>query len=114
MVKQHHYNHQWDKAGGPPPIDESWWEAVLTEESDGYDHVHEPEKAPEMPPPQPAPTPQPDQADDSLDWQHALKLYNEDQTVNLQVIGYNKGGLLVNGEGLQGFVKEKHSRIEEG
>jgi small subunit ribosomal protein S1 len=107
MVKQHTHN-QWDKAEGPPPIDETWWEAVLAEEGDDYSRIRKPQKAPELPPPQPGPTPPADQVDDSLDWQHALKLYKEDQTINLQVTGYNKGGLLVDGEGLQGFVPISH------
>jgi small subunit ribosomal protein S1 len=105
MVKRHNHNNQWDKSGGPPPIDESWWEAVLTEEGDEYTQAKTPEMAPEIPPPLP---PEPAQTDESLDWQHALKLYKEDQSINLRVTGYNKGGLLVNGEGLQGFVPISH------
>lgn len=37
-------------------------------------------------------------------WQHALDVFQTDQTVELTVTGFNKGGLLVNWYGLQGFV----------
>ncbi len=43
-----------------------------------------------------------------LDWDKALEIYGCDQTVNLLVTSFNRGGLLVNGEGLQGFVPVSH------
>jgi len=43
-----------------------------------------------------------------LDWQKATELYDQDQVVDLVVSGCNRGGLLVHGEGLQGFVPVSH------
>lgn len=37
-------------------------------------------------------------------WQQAKKLYKSDETLELRVSGYNKGGLLVKWNGLQGFI----------
>lgn len=37
-------------------------------------------------------------------WQKAWELYDADETIELDVTGYNKGGLLVSLQGLQGFV----------
>jgi small subunit ribosomal protein S1 len=44
----------------------------------------------------------------ALDWDLANQLYEQDGMVCLQVNGYNRGGLLVSGEGLQGFVPLSH------
>jgi small subunit ribosomal protein S1 len=44
----------------------------------------------------------------AVDWGRALELYEGDQLATLLVTGYNRGGLLVNGEGLQGFVPVSH------
>ena len=44
----------------------------------------------------------------SLDWKKATELYDQDQVIELVVSGCNRGGLLVHGEGLQGFVPVSH------
>lgn len=44
----------------------------------------------------------------SVDWSKALEIYETDQTVDLLVTSYNRGGLLVAGDGLQGFVPVSH------
>jgi len=44
----------------------------------------------------------------SLDWLKAMQLYEQDQVVDLIVTGCNRGGLLVHGDGLQGFVPVSH------
>jgi small subunit ribosomal protein S1 len=43
-----------------------------------------------------------------VDWDAAMSFYAQDRVIGLQVYGYNRGGLLVNGEGLQGFVPVSH------
>ncbi|MCH7588539.1 MAG: S1 RNA-binding domain-containing protein [Chloroflexi bacterium] len=42
------------------------------------------------------------------DWIWARELYEKDDTVNLRVIGYNRGGLLVEAQNLRGFVPVSH------
>jgi small subunit ribosomal protein S1 len=103
--KQYHLYKEMD--GGPPPLDESWWEAVLAE-----DNSHTPAtqsnasnqaKAPVKPPPaRPAPEPS------GVDWELAEELFSDDSVCHLQVTGYNRGGLLVSTDGLQGFVPVSH------
>jgi small subunit ribosomal protein S1 len=90
--------------GGPPPIDESWWEAVLAE-----DESHAPHQ-PEHPP---ATNDHRNGAGPIretlvMDWDRAMDIYEADQTVSLLVDGYNRGGLLVSGDGLHGFVPISH------
>lgn len=90
--------------GGPPPLDESWWEAVLAEDEaqeslSGGKHA--------------SPSGKPAALGASgepvlVDWTKAVQLYEDDQTIRLNVMGYNRGGLLVSGEGLQGFVPLSH------
>ncbi len=84
----------------PPPMDESWWSAVLTEEekssaqrsrgSAGYMGERNDNRG----------TPE--------DWAWAKELYEKDDTVDLNVIGYNRGGLLVEAQSLRGFVPVSH------
>lgn len=97
-----------DADGPPPAMDESWWEAVLAEEES-----------------QGAPRPgrnnrhvQPVEHTDAihmdlngsnnLDWRRAIELYEQDQVINMTVTGCNRGGLLVQGDRLQGFVPVSH------
>jgi small subunit ribosomal protein S1 len=42
------------------------------------------------------------------DWNWALDLYKKDDTVELSVVGYNRGGLLVEAHNLRGFVPLSH------
>lgn len=84
--------------GGPQPLDESWWAAVLAEDEKTGACSDE------------APTPEsgsgPQQA--KVDWEQARKIYDSDETITLEVVDYNRGGLLVEGGNLQGFVPISH------
>lgn len=93
----------------PPAMDEAWWESVLAEdealnvthnetETQFQNHVY-PKTRPqnankaESPP---------------VDWEKAFELYEKDQVLELEVTGFNRGGLLVTGNGLHGFVPVSH------
>jgi small subunit ribosomal protein S1 len=94
--------------GGPAPLDESWWEAVLAEDEAQY--TSPPAKAtPDGQASSPY-SPAHNQAKDmeSVDWDRAIDLYEKDHAIELIVNGHNRGGLLVNGKGLQGFVPISH------
>jgi len=87
------------------PLDESWWTAVLAEEEEQSNSYparvqvsSETKPTTNHSPSRPSP----------VDWERAQNIYSCDETVNLQVFGYNRGGLLVEGEGLQGFVPLSH------
>ncbi len=107
MVNKSAYGYQEDVEDGIPPLDESWWEAVLTEDEpqqeprtisteihvSGDDSSKESDEQPVL---------------QSVDWDAARKLYQQDEVFTLNVSGHNRGGLLVSGDGLQGFVPISH------
>jgi small subunit ribosomal protein S1 len=82
-------------SGGPQPVDESWWAAILAEEEKTSPLVGTPPQ-----------TEKPHQA--KVDWGQARKIYDSDETVMLEVVDYNRGGLLVESDELQGFVPISH------
>ncbi|MFO7585671.1 MAG: S1 RNA-binding domain-containing protein [Anaerolineales bacterium] len=86
--------------------DESWWESVLAEEERIVSLAPEKQsaaKAAEKVNAQESAS-QPEQPD----WDYAMSIYKQDQIVALTVSGYNRGGLLVEGERLNGFVPYSH------
>lgn len=89
----------------PQPVDEGWWEAVLAEEeinSEDDDRLFinsdqtENQKILAS------------EAGEAVNWKKALQIYENDLAVTLDVTGYNRGGLLVSGDGLHGFVPVSH------
>lgn len=93
-----------------PETDEGWWESVLAEEEQ---HAAIRPQAAAMKPTKPAvqaqeipeelPAPAP-----TVDWDTARKLYAEDSILEIKVTGHNHGGLLVENDGLAGFVPFSH------
>ena len=93
--------------GGPLPLDESWWAAVLAEEENQADiHPHRSPSSPKVENKHSAPHPSTKSA--PIDWQRARQIYDRDEAISLHVVGHNRGGLLVEGGGLQGFVPLSH------
>lgn len=95
-----------------PETDEGWWESVLAEEE--QHSAVRPQTvsakpagpvsqtkgtAEEVPASAPAP---------AVNWETARKLYAEDGIIEIKVTGHNHGGLLVENEGLAGFVPFSH------
>jgi small subunit ribosomal protein S1 len=83
-----------------PEVDESWWDSVLTEE-ERYSssiarrsRVEEPVKSVDI--------------KQDQDWSEVKDLYHQDRIVELKVTGYNRGGVLVEGNGIYGFVPYSH------
>ncbi len=84
----------------PPEVDDSWWAAVLEEEEQHIsssiaqkDHDSETKAI---------------QPGDPEDWSWAHQLYQSDDVIDLEIIGYNRGGLLVEARSLRGFVPVSH------
>jgi small subunit ribosomal protein S1 len=79
-----------------PAYDDGWWASVLAEEESRAG----------------ASTPKTAKAEDHgkppLDWGRALSLYRKDEIISMAVSGYNRGGLLVEGDELYGFVPCSH------
>lgn len=89
-----------------PVIDDGWWASVLAEES----RFSQPaprfaETKPEV---------RQEAKNDAQDkksivnWNQVKDLYMNDRIVDLTVTGHNRGGLLVEGDGLYGFVPFSH------
>jgi small subunit ribosomal protein S1 len=89
-----------DRNGVPPPMDDGWWDSVLEEQdrlATGTERgrggsVREREGAVAAP----------------EDWIWARELYEADDTVQLRVVGFNRGGALVEARSLRGFVPVSH------
>ncbi len=110
----------------PAPVDDGWWASVLAEEERHKTSV--PPRPLKVGPernggarPQTGPkcrtveksaerTPKIIAVQDKppADWPQIQKLFHSDEIVNLMVTGYNRGGLLVEGSGLFGFVPFSH------
>jgi len=83
-----------------PEVDESWWDSVLADE-ERYAALHA-KQARSV-----APAKSEDVKQDP-DWNEVRDLYHQDRIVELQVTGYNRGGVLVEGDGIYGFVPYSH------
>ncbi len=99
---------EWQRGpDGPNPLDEGWWSSVLAEAS---------RAAPAEPAGRDASAPsgagrwQPlaGAAEAAADWAEARRLYECDECVDLEVVGFNRGGLLVRFRALRGFVPASH------
>ncbi len=121
----------------PAAHDESWWESVLSDEGrlakapSGKEISHRSRQSPPEPrskaplheqatssvrPGAPAEDrqgkaahqPEPLATLSHADWAYAMEVYKQDQIVTLTVTNYNRGGLLVEAERLEGFVPYSH------
>jgi small subunit ribosomal protein S1 len=109
----------------PAEQDDGWWQAVLADEerfstsspskTGAAPRVRQPRppqaSAPVQPPravSQPEPQVEVVATLSHADWEFAHDVYKQDQIVSLGVTGYNRGGLLVESERLQGFVPYSH------
>lgn len=85
---------------------EEWWASVLAEESK-YVGV-KPAGAGETKPKVKQEAPPSSAEKPAVDWNHARDLYNRDQIIEVLITGWNRGGLLAEGEGVAGFVPFSH------
>ncbi len=88
-----------------PQVDEGWWESVLADESRYSMHA----STHSQPRPEVRHEAKAEEANRILpNWVQVKDLYLHDQIVSLHVTGSNRGGLLVEGDGLYGFVPFSH------
>ena len=80
-----------------PEIDEGWWASVLSDEIALVEPVKDSPVKPSVHP-----------MAIKVDWDQVRALYDQDEIVEMQVQGYNRGGLLVQGNLIQGFVPVSH------
>ena len=83
-----------------PEVDEGWWDSVLAEE--------ERYVAPTVRRVKEGTPAKVEEAKPNPDWSEVRDLYHQDRIVDLEVTGYNRGGVLVEGGGLYGFVPYSH------
>lgn len=91
-----------------PIIDEGWWQSVLAEERQHTSPRPSPGTVKPKTVPQPrseaAPAPETVQPD----WDALKDLYANDRIITMKVTGHNRGGLLVENDGLSGFIPFSH------
>jgi small subunit ribosomal protein S1 len=99
----------------PPPVDDGWWDSVLAEEERYKSSIpprankDDTQKSISVDKPAERVTKPVDALEKPLiDWTRIQKLFHGDEIINLTVTGFNRGGLLVEGEGLFGFVPFSH------
>lgn len=106
----------------PPAVDDAWWAALLADEqrynvsenasvAKGSAEARGPSAPKGVSEPRGAfasySTSAPEKPA-ALNWPQAETLYEQDETICLEVTGSNRGGLLVEGEGISGFVPLSH------
>ena len=90
VIKHHHQENQ----NIPPAMDESWWESVLAEDEalnelqNGAEPQH-PDHIQQKAKPHTASKAE----STSVNWQKAFEIYEQDQVLELEVTGFNRGGL---------------------
>jgi len=91
---------------GPLEPDEGWWAAVLADEPLMEEQV-EPIEPPLM---MDAEIDQVEhqKSPPSVNWDKIEKIFDKDEIVELTVVGHNRGGILVAGEDMHGFVPASH------
>ncbi len=86
--------------------DDAWWASVLADENRYAVERGTPKYKKELE----------DKKEDvpALNWEKAQQLYKQDSVVSLLVTGHNRGGVLVEGDELKGFVPFSHlTKLED-
>ncbi len=89
---------------GIPPgePDENWWAAVLSDEPQSDFSVNQTEQVVA------SETTSDETTKVTVNWDRIKSIYTNDQIVSLTVVGFNRGGILVAGEDIHGFVPASH------
>lgn len=91
----HHINEE-----AIPAPDDNWWDSVLADE-ERYAYRDSKHRTPLQPC-------NPENENRIPDWNEVRDLFHQDRIVDLTVTGFNRGGVLVEGHGLYGFVPFSH------
>jgi small subunit ribosomal protein S1 len=98
-------------------MDDTWWSTLLAEEDRYTASANKSRLRPSAKIPTSEPVSQKDRkpagsrpvkTGEKVDWNHAQTLYARDEVVCLRVSGTNRGGLLVTGNDVHGFVPVSH------
>jgi small subunit ribosomal protein S1 len=80
-----------------PPPDEGWWNSLLSDEEKHLGDSEGQSSSANL-----------RTSQDDIDWKYLENIYKNDAIISLMVTGYNRGGILVQGEKIQGFVPISH------
>lgn len=99
-------DHSLKMAGNPPQLDDSWWKAALSDGEERFKGVEIEEFSHDSPEFLSLTQIALDQPENN--WSYIDQLYHQDEIIQLKVVGCNQGGLLVQGENINGFVPSSH------
>jgi small subunit ribosomal protein S1 len=88
---------QQQSASNTQEADEGWWASILADEEKIYQENKEFNC-------QPCDS----KSNKAVDWECVRTIYERDQVILMEVTGFNRGGLLVQNNGIQGFVPISH------
>lgn len=77
-------------------LDEGWWSSILADEDAAFPSRNE------------SPAKTNGHAAVSVDWNQVKHCFDQDEIIELEVYGYNRGGVLVQCDHIQGFVPISH------
>jgi small subunit ribosomal protein S1 len=89
-----------------PVVEDGWWESVLADEQR---YMSQSTRSVTIEPAvddQAAETREAEPV--AIDWESVRQFFKNDRIIEMKVTGHNRGGLLVEGEGLSGFVPLSH------
>lgn len=92
-------------SGEPPQLGDSWWKAALSAGEENLNSTFDQDDSEGLPDLLPSLIllTQPEN-----DWTYVKRLYESDEIIQLKVVGCNQGGLLVQGDIINGFVPSSH------
>jgi small subunit ribosomal protein S1 len=99
-------DHSEQGPGAPPLLGDSWWEAALSECEERYEGEEIEDYTQSFA--ESFSAIQSALAQPENDWDYINQLYREDEIIRLNVVGCNQGGLLVQGDKINGFVPSSH------
>jgi small subunit ribosomal protein S1 len=97
-----------DMDEAPPPLDPSWWQAILAEDENRSMTSSAKDREDDTGDENPFNEQDYHFRPGPVEWEIVSQLYEQDQLIELEVTGYNRGGLLVDGHCMQGFVPVSH------
>jgi len=93
-------------SGEMESLGEGWWASVMEDDGFGKDSSTQ-KKLPEIKT-EDVNSKKADDIDIDIDWSYVRELFNQEIVITGEVVDFNKGGLLICGERLQGFVPISH------
>ena len=92
-----------DRLHPPEALDDRWWTSILESEPQIKNlRAEEDPAGEEQLLAERAPVPS------TINWNKVDSLYKNDEIVAIQVVGFNRGGILVEGEYIRGFISASH------